>query len=99
MIPTEILQRCKGVKVLCILNGNCEVEGIMVEFDSSSNIVLKDATSFRTVKATKLGDKDTREMTAEFTLMFVPNHSIEFIIPGGAQPGQIVSTVAARGLM
>ncbi len=99
MIPTEILQRCKGVKVLCILNGNCEVEGIMVEFDVSSNIVLKDAVSFRTIKATKTGEKDMREMTAEFQLVFVPNHSIEFIIPGGAQPGQIVSSVASKGLM
>jgi small nuclear ribonucleoprotein (snRNP)-like protein len=99
MIPQDILKRCIGAKVLCILNGNVEAEGVLVEADAASNLILRDATSFRTIPATKSGEKDSREVTAEFSLMFVPNHSIEFIVPGGAKPGQIVTTVASKGLM
>ena len=98
MIPTDLLERCRGVKLLLVLHGNSEVEGIMTDFDSASNIVLRDATSFRTLKAKQPGEKDTRETTGEFTMMFVPNHSIQFVIPGGAQPGQIVTTVAEKKL-
>src|SRR3989338_8548355 len=99
MIPQDILEKCKNIKILCILNGDVEVEGVLIEFDSSSNLVLRDAKSFRTLKTTKQGGKDSREETGEFTRMFVPNHSIEFIVPGGAQPGQILTTEASKKLM
>ena len=98
MIPTDLLERCRGVKILLVLIGNSEVEGIMVDFDSACNIVLRDATSFRTLKAAQPGEKDSRETTGEFSSMFVPNHAVQFIVPGGAQPGQIVTTVAEKKL-
>ena len=97
MIPVELLERCRGARVLLLLVGNCEVEGTMTECDVSCNILLSDAASYRTLPAAKVGDKDSRERTGEFSLLLVPSHSIEFVVPGGAQ-GSIVSTIATTSL-
>lgn len=93
MIPIELLERCKGAKVLLVLNGNCEVEGTMTEIDASCNVLLRDASSYNTVPAAKLGEKDRREKNGEYELMLVPCGAIEFVVPGGAQMN-IVSTIA-----
>ena len=99
MIPIELLERCRGSKVLIIMGGNCEAEGVMVECDASCNILLKDASSYRTVPATEAGSgkKDTRERTGEYSLMLVPTHAVEMVVPGGSQ-GNIVSTLAEMPL-
>ena len=93
MLPLEILEKCRGVRVLVILSGNIELEGILSELDTSCNLVLRDAASYRTVRAPSPGQRDRRERTGEFSLLLVPCHAIEMIVPGGAQ-ANIVSTIA-----
>merc|ERR1711991_206288 len=84
-VPLQLLGKCVGTRMACLLDDGREIEGTLLAHDSTCTVVLQDATEYTVEWKRSAGGQMTAERHAarKFRQMIVNSRHIETLVPGG----------------
>uniref|UniRef100_A0A7S1MGR6 Sm domain-containing protein n=1 Tax=Neobodo designis TaxID=312471 RepID=A0A7S1MGR6_NEODS len=86
-VPLQLIEKCVGARLVCLLDDGDEVEGTLVAHDSTCTVVLSDATAFsvsRDPPETAGGAPQlTRTPVGKYATLVVNSRHIRVLVPGG----------------
>lgn len=80
LIPMKVMEKCIGVSVLCVLSDGSEVEGTLVQYDSTCTLLLKDAAHY--VEQLDANHNAVRSRLGRYSEMIVNSHHLHLLVPG-----------------
>jgi small nuclear ribonucleoprotein (snRNP)-like protein len=86
-LPLNLMEKCIGSKLVCLLTDGGEIEGTLAAHDSTCTVVLTDATAFDVVKRAPKQPGGffavERRPTRTFKRVVVCSRQIQVLVPGG----------------
>ena len=95
-VPLDLIAKCRGARMTCLLDDGSEVEGVMAAHDSTCTVVLQNAVAYdvewRRASPSSAGAAASaaptelvahRQETGRFKQMVVSSRRIRVLVPGG----------------
>lgn len=95
-VPLDLIAKCRGARMTCLLDDGSEVEGVMAAHDSTCTVVLQNAVAYDVewrrassspgAAATAAAAAELvahRQETGRFKQMVVSSRRIRVLVPGG----------------